>query len=64
MRCAIWGLAAGSTSLLTAPDHAASLALLTSGQADSFATADVLLYGLLAQHTLQADYLLTGDFLS
>jgi len=51
-------------SLLTAPDHAASLALLTSGQADSFATDDVLLYGLLAQNKLQADYLVTGDFLS
>lgn len=51
-------------NLLTAPDHAASLALLTSGQADSFATDDVLLYGLLAQNKLQADYLVIGDFLS
>ena len=47
-----------------APDHAASFALLAAGQADAFATDDVLLYGLLAQHKAQADYVVTGDFLS
>jgi hypothetical protein len=46
------------------PDHAASFAQLTSGQVDAFATDDVLLYGLLAQHKLQADYVVTGEFLS
>jgi glutamate/aspartate transport system substrate-binding protein len=51
-------------SLATAPDHAASFALLTSGQADAFATDDVLLYGLLAQNRMQADYAVVGEFLS
>jgi glutamate/aspartate transport system substrate-binding protein len=51
-------------TLTVAPDHAASFALLTSGQADAFATDDVLLYGLLAQNRLKDDYLVTGEFLS
>jgi glutamate/aspartate transport system substrate-binding protein len=50
--------------LLTAPDHAASFAMLTAGQVDAFATDDVLLYGLLAQNKLQAEYVVTGEFLS
>lgn len=36
------------TEILTAPDHAASFAMLKAGQADAFATDDVLLYGLIA----------------
>ena len=51
-------------SLVVAPDHAASFAMLAAGQADAFATDDVLLYGLLAQNKAQADYRVTGDFLS
>jgi len=47
-----------------APDHAAAFALLASGQVDAFATDDVLLYGLLAEHKAQADYVVTGEFLS
>ena len=47
-----------------AADHAASFALLQAGQVDAFATDDVLLYGLLAQNKAQADYVVTGDFLS
>jgi ABC-type amino acid transport substrate-binding protein len=50
--------------LQLAADHAASFAMLTSGQVDAFATDDVLLYGLLAQNKLQADYVVTGEFLS
>jgi len=50
--------------LVTAADHAASFEQLTSGQADAFATDDVLLYGLLAQNKVQSDYVVTGDFLS
>jgi glutamate/aspartate transport system substrate-binding protein len=50
--------------LLTAADHAASFAMLTAGEVDAFATDDVLLYGLLAQNRRQADYVVTGEFLS
>lgn len=50
--------------LRVAADHAASLALLTAGQVDAFATDDVLLYGLLAQNRLQAEYSVVGEFLS
>jgi glutamate/aspartate transport system substrate-binding protein len=51
-------------TLVVAPDHAASFAMLAAGQADAFATDDVLLYGLLAQNKAGADYRVTGDFLS
>ena len=51
-------------SLSVAADHAASFAQLQSGLVDAFATDDVLLYGLLAQNKAQADYIVTGDFLS
>jgi ABC-type amino acid transport substrate-binding protein len=50
--------------LRSAPDHDASFAMLTSGQVDAFATDDVLLYGLLAQNKVQAEYVVTGEFLS
>ena len=50
--------------LSVAPDHAASFAQLQAAQVDAFATDDVLLYGLLAQNKAQADYVVTGDFLS
>jgi ABC-type amino acid transport substrate-binding protein len=51
-------------TLSVAPDHAASFAQLQAGHVDAFATDDVLLYGLLAQNKAQADYVVTGDFLS
>ena len=51
-------------TLRVAADHAASFELLTSGQADAFATDDVLLYGLLAQNRRQGEYVVTGEFLS
>ena len=51
-------------AIVVAADHAASFAQLQGGQADAFATDDVLLYGLLAQNKAQADYVVTGDFLS
>ncbi len=51
-------------NLLVAPDHAASFAMLAAGQADAFATDDVLLYGLLAQNKAQAEYNVIGEFLS
>ena len=51
-------------ALQVAADHAASFELLTSGQADAFATDDVLLYGLLAQNRRQGEFVVTGEFLS
>lgn len=51
-------------ALTVAADHAASFELLKSGQADAFATDDVLLYGLVAQYNVQSEYVVTGEFLS
>jgi len=51
-------------AITVAADHAASFAQLGVGQADAFATDDVLLYGLLAQNKAQGEYVVTGDFLS
>ena len=51
-------------AIVVAADHAASFQVLAAGQADAFATDDVLLYGLLAQNKAQADYLVVGEFLS
>jgi ABC-type amino acid transport substrate-binding protein len=52
------------TTIVVAPDHAASFAQLVGGQVDAFATDDVLLYGLVAQNKLQGEYTVAGDFLS
>jgi len=51
-------------NLVTAPDHAASFARLKAGEADAFATDDVLLYGLVATTHSSAEYEVVGDFLS
>ena len=51
-------------AIVVAADHAASFAQLAAGQADAFATDDVLLYGLLAQNRAQADFVVTGEYLS
>lgn len=45
-------------------DHQSSLDLLLRGQADAFATDDVLLSGLIATRRLQKDYRIIGDYLS
>jgi ABC-type amino acid transport substrate-binding protein len=50
--------------LATARDHAESYAQLEAGKADAFATDDVLLYGLVAQHKAQKKYQVIGEFLS
>jgi len=50
--------------LVTSKDHAQSYARLEAGKADAFATDDVLLYGLVAQHKAQKDYQVVGEFLS
>ena len=53
-------------SLVVLSDHAESFALVTSGQADAFATDDVLLYGLIAQNKgkIADSYQVVGEFLS
>lgn len=50
--------------IVVAPDHAASFELLAAQKVDAFATDDVLLYGLLAERKAQADYVVTGEYLS
>jgi len=50
--------------LAAARDHADSYAQLEAGRADAFATDDVLLYGLLAEHRGQKSYQVVGEFLS
>ena len=50
--------------LSTAPDHAQSFQQVASGQVDAFATDDVLLHGLIAQHKHQGEFEVVGEFLS
>ena len=50
--------------LAAARDHADSYAQLEAGKADAFATDDVLLYGLIAQHKAQKKFQVVGEFLS
>jgi len=50
--------------LVRAGDHEESFARLAAGGADAFATDDVLLYGLIAQHRAKGEYTVVGDFLS
>jgi glutamate/aspartate transport system substrate-binding protein len=47
-----------------ARDHADSFAQVVEGKADAFATDDVLLYGLIAQHAARGKFLVVGEFLS
>ena len=50
--------------LVTTRDHAESYAQLEAGKVEAFATDDVLLYGLVAQHKAQKHYQVVGEFLS
>jgi len=50
--------------IVVSPDHAQSFAQVVGGQADAFATDDVLLYGLIAQNAAKGEYLVLGEFLS
>ncbi|WP_457107243.1 amino acid ABC transporter substrate-binding protein [Methylobacterium sp. P5_C11] len=51
--------------VVTAPDHAASYAMVKAGQADAFATDDVLLYGMIATDAQGgANYTVLPDKLS
>ena len=53
-----------SIKIVTATDHAQSLAQLASGGADAFATDDVLLYGFIATDAKAAGMKVVGEFLS
>ena len=51
-------------TFLDSPDHEESYRILVNRQADAFATDDVLLYGLIAQHRAQRQFKVVGEFLS
>ena len=51
-------------TLVEAPGHEAAYQLLASGAVDAFATDDVLLYGLIAQHGSRDKFKVVGEFLS
>jgi glutamate/aspartate transport system substrate-binding protein len=51
-------------NVVTAPDHAQSVALLAAGKADAFATDDVLLYGFIATNPAARDMKVVGEYLS
>jgi glutamate/aspartate transport system substrate-binding protein len=50
--------------IVTADDHEQSYRMVADGQADAFATDDILLYGLIARHKAQDRMKVVGDFLS
>jgi len=50
--------------IVVSPDHAQSFAQVANGQAEAFATDDVLLYGLIAQNAAKDRYHVLGEFLS
>jgi len=51
-------------TLVESPDHEESYRMLAADKADAFATDDVLLYGLIAQHRSQSQFKVVGEFLS
>jgi glutamate/aspartate transport system substrate-binding protein len=51
-------------TLVEGADHDDSYRLLEDGKASAFATDDVLLYGLIAQHRAQDRFKVAGEFLS
>ncbi|MDE2577791.1 MAG: amino acid ABC transporter substrate-binding protein [Hyphomicrobiales bacterium] len=50
--------------LVESPDHEQSYQLLASGKVDAFATDDILLAGLIAQHRAQDKFMVAGELLS
>jgi glutamate/aspartate transport system substrate-binding protein len=50
--------------LIEGADHEESYRMLAEGKVDAFATDDVLLYGLIAQHRAQGQFKVVGEFLS
>src|ERR1700755_1432196 len=53
-----------SLNIVVAPDHEQSYQMLVAGNADAFATDDILLYGLIARHKSQDKFRVAGDYLS
>src|SRR5262252_9573698 len=51
-------------NIVTAPDHEQSYQMLVDGNADAFATDDILLYGLIARHKSQDKFHVVVDYLS
>jgi len=51
-------------TLVESPGHEQSYRLLADGKVDAFATDDVLLYGLIAQHRSQNQFKVVGELLS
>ena len=51
-------------NIVTATDIEQSYGLFVEGKADAFASDEVLLYGLIARHQMQRDFIVVGDFLS
>jgi glutamate/aspartate transport system substrate-binding protein len=51
-------------NIVAARDHGESYALVANGNAAAFATDDILLYGLIAQHRSQRELIVVGDLLS
>jgi ABC-type amino acid transport substrate-binding protein len=51
-------------NVVSARDHDASYSLVADGKADAFATDDVLLYGFIARHQAQREFIVVGDYLS
>jgi glutamate/aspartate transport system substrate-binding protein len=51
-------------NILVSPDHEQSYQMLVDGQADAFATDDILLSGLIARHKSQDRFRVVGDYLS
>jgi glutamate/aspartate transport system substrate-binding protein len=51
-------------TLIESADHEESYRMLANHEADAFATDDVLLYGLIAQHHSQSEFKVVGEFLS
>ncbi len=51
-------------TLVEGADHEESYGLLADGKVDGFATDDVLLYGLIAQHRAQNRFKVVGELLS
>jgi glutamate/aspartate transport system substrate-binding protein len=51
-------------TLVESPDHEESYKMLAATKADAFATDDVLLYGLIAQHRSQGQFKVVGEYLS
>jgi len=51
-------------TIITASDHAQSMAMLASSKADAFATDDVLLYGFVATNKSAGGMKVVGEYLS